>query len=417
MNFTSKISFKKLRDMIFSFDFKCFARKKAGYFSRESPLSFITMMVMMLKLVKKSMQIELNELFDELGKEDFVSKQAFSQARQKIRWEAFEELYNDTVRTAAESDEVRYFKDKYRLLAVDGTTLPLESTKELIKHFGCSGGSKTACTARVSVLQDVYHGILYDAKIGSYRAGERKFAIKHLKKLENIDDRENIVVFDRGYVSDELIAECFKYGHYFVMRIRERWHAKLIEETESGNWLTIKHKGKDYRVRVIKLILENGNPEVLFSNIDFLDEDEFGDIYALRWTIETKYDTIKNIIQLENASGLSVDSVYQDFFACMTIANNIAFLKLDADTIINKNNQNKGLKREYQASNAIIMGMLRQYFVRMVVCDDPEKQEYYMDKFFNAIVRFSDVKQPHRSYPRIDKTQRRRFPLRKKPVL
>ena len=259
--------------------------------------------------------------------------------------------------------------------------------------------------------------MLYDAIIDSYREGERKMALRHLKRLSEFDDMENIILWDRGYVSEDLIAQCCEQGHYFVMRIRDDWHKKLADDTRSGEWGTIKKNGKAYPVRVIKLTLPNGNSETLFSNIDFIETEEFGELYALRWTVETKYDIIKNLIQIENASGMSVISILQDFWACMTIANIMAFAKLEADAKINKNNEGKELKREYQANNAIILGMLRRYFVRMIVADDDKTRDFYAAKFFNSIERFSDVVQEHRSYQRINKSQRRKFPPRKKSVL
>ena len=418
MNRLTRGAIEILRAKLNSLDYKRRSRKSKRNFTRKSRLDFKTMLTMIMRLVKRSMQIELNEVFDELEKETMVSKQAFSQARKKIRPEAIQELYEDTVQSAVESDELRYFKDEYRVLAADGTTVPLENNKELTEHFGYSGGSETACTGRVSVLQDVYHGILYDAIMSPYNEGERMLAMRHIKKLDELDDRENIILFDRGYVSKELIAECCELGHYFVMRIRDRWHTKLIESTKSGEWASIKHDKKEYRVRIIKIILENGDQEVLFTNIDFLDVNDFYDLYGLRWTVETRYDTIKNIIQLENTSGLTVDSVLQDFWACMAVSNILAFVKVGADDVIRLQNEGKNLTRQYHASNAIIMGTLRRYFVRMVVLDDDQIRDEYAKKFFDAIVRFSDVVQPKgRSFPRPKKRKRSNFSLRKKSVL
>jgi len=418
MNQLTRKAIEILRGKINSLEYKNRSRKSKRNFKRKSPLDFKTVMTMIMRLVKRSMQIELNEVFEEMEKETLVSKQAFSQARKKIRHEAIQELYDDTVQNAVESDELRYFKDKYRVLAADGTTVPLENNKELAEYFGCSGGSETACTGRVSVLQDVYHGILYDAIMSPYNEGERMLAMRHMKKLDRLDDRENIVLFDRGYVSKELIAECCELGHYFVMRIRDGWHAKLIESTKSGEWSLIKHDKKEYPVRIIKVILENGDQQVLFTNIDFLDVNEFYELYGLRWTVETRYDTIKNIIQLENMSGLTVNSVLQDFWACMAVSNILAFAKVGADEAIRRNHKDKNLTRRYQASNAIILGMLRSYFVRMVVFDDDQVRQDYAHKFFDAIVRFSDVVQPKgRSFPRSNKRNRSIFSLCKKSVL
>jgi len=124
---------EKIRKAIYSYEFKLDSRTKAGYFTRESLLSFETMMMFMLRLVKKSMQIELNDYFDELEKESFVSKQAFSKARKKIRPEAFEKLFRMTYETGKDANALRYYKGRYRLLADDGTTVALESNAELIR--------------------------------------------------------------------------------------------------------------------------------------------------------------------------------------------------------------------------------------------------------------------------------------------
>ncbi|KJS01219.1 MAG: hypothetical protein VR68_05645 [Peptococcaceae bacterium BRH_c4a] len=58
-------------------------------------MSFMDAVLFILKGLKKTLQIEIDEWFELLGEEITMTKQAFSQLRQKIKPEAFMQL-NDS---------------------------------------------------------------------------------------------------------------------------------------------------------------------------------------------------------------------------------------------------------------------------------------------------------------------------------
>jgi hypothetical protein len=63
---------------------------------------------------------------------------------------------------------------------------------------------------------------------------------------------------------------------------------------------------------------------VLVTNL--LDEtlfptSSFRQLYHLRWGVETLYGVVKTRLQLENFSGLTAESVRQDFYATIFITN------------------------------------------------------------------------------------------------
>ena len=68
--------------------FQCKYKRSAKDFLRDRKLHFATMVSMIIRLVRHSLQIECN-FIGVLMKTKAVSKQAFSQARSKILPEAF----------------------------------------------------------------------------------------------------------------------------------------------------------------------------------------------------------------------------------------------------------------------------------------------------------------------------------------
>jgi hypothetical protein len=72
------------------------------------------------------------------------------------------------------------------------------------------------------------------------------------------------------------------------------------------------------KLRLIRVELNAGKVETLITSLLDTTEfpsDLFGDLYHLRWPVEEDYKVIKNRITVENFSGKSVLSVYQDFHA------------------------------------------------------------------------------------------------------
>ena len=77
------------------------------------------------------------------------------------------------------------------------------------------------------------------------------------------------------------------------------------------------------KVRLVRVELSQ-SVEVLMTNL-WEQEDytinEFKELYAMRWGIETNISLQKNILQLESFSGLTTKAVIQDFYATVFIAN------------------------------------------------------------------------------------------------
>jgi hypothetical protein len=69
--------------------------------------------------------------------------------------------------------------------------------------------------------------------------------------------------------------------------------------------------------------LTSGEREALITNLeeDEVEEKAFPELYYKRWTVETKYNQVKQKMEQENFSGRLVDNVKQNFHAMMTTPN------------------------------------------------------------------------------------------------
>ena len=73
--------------------------------------------------------------------DDFVTQQFLSEARQKVKYEAFQEVFETILEKALTVEDFELFHG-YRLLAIDGTTIQLTNVPEIQASFGGQTPSK-----------------------------------------------------------------------------------------------------------------------------------------------------------------------------------------------------------------------------------------------------------------------------------
>ena len=284
---------------------------------------------------KNSYQDELDNYFKILNHlevaERIVNKGSLSKARKKLKYNAFIEL-NDHM-------TLHYYKyfptaDWYgfNLLAVDGSTCRLPDETEIIEHFGAWNVKKgNPCPkARVSQMFDVLNKITLDAIIKPKSEGERELATYHFLKLTAKD----LILLDRGYPAFWLFKLILSLDANFCARvsctkwkvIRKFYHSgkneavvKLYPTTLSVRKCAEMGLDKNpIKVRLIRIELDNGETEILITSLTdkvLYPLNIFADLYHNRWPVEEDYKAIKCRLQVENFSGKSVLSVYQDFHA------------------------------------------------------------------------------------------------------
>lgn len=422
---------ERLKSLLFSDDFKDRHRLNEKDFTRKRCLTFGIVIIFLLNMIKRALQDELDEFFKLLQGTELavrvVTKSAFSQARKKLKYEAFVEL---------NQVQVAYFYDYFewqtwhglRLLAVDGSTAELPNTPEIIEHFGAwhpaAGG--LCPLARVSQMFDVLNQVTLDAIIAPKALGERALAALHFAALKAGD----LVLMDRDYPAFWLFALILAQKAHFCARmplgvwgVVDRFVATGLAEQivtldpSYGARKECRARGlstEPLTVRLVRVELPSGEIEVLATSL--LDSNAypvrvFKDLYHHRWPVEEDYKAMKCRIEVENFSGKSVLAVYQDFHAKVFTMNLTAILAQPAQKVVQQESQEKKYTYQINMTNAFskmkdtVVLLLRRTNILPL-----------LQRLWQLMIKTIEPIRPGRSYPRKKRVKPKRFSMAYKPI-
>lgn len=411
-------SFKEILDLlshkIGSQDFLSFCRKKPNCFLRNRKMPFENLIYFMLNSVKKTLQIELTNFMQSFSMHKNITKSAYSQQRMNLKHEAFIELNNFLIeKTYAEMPIKRW--NGFRLIGVDGSTLELPKSEEIMNDFGQDNGVPMA---RISTMYDLLNEFILDSTISNYTSSELYLAINHFSKLMPND----LVIMDRGYGAKWLFYLFFQNKTDFVIRVQRGFGKETDEFYSSKEYSKIidvsdlPKKSKKvfktinpFKFRLVKVILENGEIEVLATSL--LDENLyhqqiFKDLYFKRWGTETNLNHLKNHVELANFTGLSTLSIMQDFYANMLITNIQSMILQDARQKLDNNNK----KYEYKLNKNLSLGYMKDRVITILKTGNPN----YYDELIKLFLIEPVPIRPERKNPRNTKRHKRKFYLNQK---
>jgi len=357
-------------------------------------------------MIKESSQNALERYFEKTGEEIHMTQQAFSLARQKIKWEAFRELFDCSVTahyTNYEEEIQRW--NGFRIHAVDGIKLSLPNDEELREYFGTSGAGHSSPTAQGSMLCDMLNKMVIDARIEPMSTGERTLAsmhINHLHSLESFQVWKELVLFDRGYPSFELIQELFELKIHFLMRVRNKFSILIDNLSRGDHVIKLDHNGQQRKIRVIKFRLKSGEMETLITGImdGGVSIKDFKELYFKRWGIETKYNELKNKLEIENFSGRLVDNIRQDFYASLLLTNLSVEFHMEAQEKVDADQKGKGNKWHYKVNVNHEIGVLKDWLILCMLEDNNKKRGEMFEQIVNVLRKRIIPIRPNRSNPR-----------------
>ncbi len=423
-----------LRKIIFSRQFLLQSRFKDTDFTRNRSLPFPSLILFLCNFLKSSYQPELNKFFKILSgsvvSEKVVSKAAFCKARKKIKHEAFSLLNQEAT---------EYFKQHFNprtwhgffLKAIDGSTIKLPNVQDIADHFELwnprQGGPVPM--ARISQMFDPLNKVTTHAIIAPKSKGERDLAASHFEHLTEQD----LVLLDRGYPAFWLFKLILSRGAHFCARIStKKW--KLIRRfMKSGKLeelVTLKipytsisscqQHGLDtlsMQLRLVRVELESGESEVLITSLTNMEQyphHVFASLYHERWPVEEDYKTMKCRIEIENFTGKSVLSVYQDFHARVFSKNITAMLTFAAQERVEQSGA--GRKHSYQINFTQALSTMRDSIVLLFQRTGDGVLEI-IDSLLTTFASAVEPVRPGRKYPRNQKRAHRKFYLTYKPIL
>lgn len=389
-------------------------------FTRSRKLDFLNLITFMLNSNNHSLQKELTEFMRKFTKDSNVSKSAYSQQRIKLKPKAFREL-NDILIQEFYTDNTINEWNGFRLLSIDGSTLELPSSLEIINKFGINNKNNMIPMTKISTLYDLKNNLILDSSIKPNNTNELKMAFDMLTKIRDKD----LLILDRGYGARWFFSYFNLSNINYLVRIQRGfgkeidafWDEPEISKIIEVNELPPKSKiqsfqrkieFKPFKFRLVKVILDNGEIEILATSL--IDEKKypqelFKELYFTRWGIEVNYDHLKNHIEIGNFTGFSEICIKQDFYASMLIANIQALIIRDAQAELDKKLEEKKNKYCYKINRNLSLGFLKDRIVEILISDNPNYMQELKELFQIVPVQIK----PNRKFPRKEQNNKKKF--------
>ena len=377
--------------------------------------------------MRRSIQRELNDFFGKLNESDYsiqhVTKSAFTQARSKLKYESFIELNSSSV-DYFYSNAPFLLWGKHRILAGDGSTIMVPSSKNINTEFEPTGFGPDALSkksiARISLVYDVLNLVTLNAKIDSFKVHE----ITLLKtQLTEIKFKPNdILLLDRGYPSIGLLYELQQRNIGFCVRLKDNWWKEVnamlrANETDKIVKFVLPKKDKELQnifktntdtitVRLVVIELNDGKKEILCTSLVKTKKYKLEDLkqlYHLRWGIEEAYKLFKVRANMDSFSGMTALSVRQDFHAGIFAMNLCAMINFPIEQKVREESRKANLKYIKTINKTNAFSLIRESMMGVFI---KKKIKNFLKILDEILTKTTETIRPNRSYPRNHKQKK-----------
>ena len=346
-----------------------------------------------------------------------VTASAYTQARKKLRHTAFKELSDDIVAIQYEDPTGNKLWKNFRLLGVDGSRIILPSSTEIVEEFGTitvknHTEESTYSCATFECCYDVLNHLAITGILCKGIIYEPELALQIL----NITTENDILIYDRGYCSFKFIATLLQQKKNFIIRCQKScfeaadafFNKKSIDEVITLKVPKRHHKEfqnlnlpLELSIRFVAVVLSTGETEVLITSVidQNITKEDFKELYGLRWEIETFFGILKGRLSLENFTGLSVESIKQDFWSTIFMSNYETIVTYDANQELQQ--ESATLKQKQKVNKAVSFNVIKHQAFNILL-DSTEDNKSKMQKL-KILFKYASVP-----------TREGRNPIRKK---
>jgi len=361
---------------------------------------------------------------------------AFCKARQKVKWEAFEKIFYDSLTVFEQlipSKKTDLWHGK-RLIAIDGSKYTLPRNKATIEEFDTKAGFEHIGKGHypqclVATAYDVLKKVPLAIKVVPVDTSEREIASNMIALLPE----KGVIIHDRGFPS-------FSYQEF----LRNNYNGDYLMRCPSSNTFPavtefIKEGGKDgiieimpslefqrttpketllltrpLKVRVIIGTSHSKEPVILLTTL--IDKKEYSykdllDLYLKRWPVEVHFRNDKCILEVERFHGTSPNNIKQEIFSA-AIVSVIARILTNTDK---DNTDKEGVKARPQFKNA---AMLFAMYAAVIVPDNPLIGVRLFSDVIDLIKKTKDYRhvKKREPFPRICKAPPNKWCIRNRSI-
>lgn len=337
----------------------------------------------------------------QLPQEKPLSSAAFCNARHKLKPSALRALLHDATAAFDRQHGAQHRFHGRRVLAFDGSKIPVQRAPELWQEFGgpCNGHTPQIL---VATLFDVLAKVPLDATVAPYASSERE---QLLCLLDHLRPRD-VLVLDQGFPSYEVIDKLLERKVDFVMRMPVTGNYSGLQDFLRGGRydddirLVPSEQGDaghlgPFTLRVVRRDGPDGKPQVFLTSLRRLSFSRAAiiDLYRLRWEVELFFRLEKgDYLGHHQFHARNPEGVRQEVFALLLFAALSRALMAAAAEI------HQVPYERISQKGALLAAATR--FTVLLLQRHPEHAKKTLQALLKRISRCLDELRRHRSCPR-----------------
>ena len=272
-------------------------------------------------------------------------------------------------------------------------------------------------------MYDALNRMILEASINKVKFNEMAVAESQIAAVrETIGDHPFVVTMDRGYPSTPAFLRMIDSDTCFVARLKasdfKAEQQALASDDEDVNIALTKSRRFHYMgtpdeatvmsrdsftLRMVRVWLDEAQTEyeVLATNLprEKFPAECFGEIYHLRWRIETAYQTLKDRLQMENFTGTKPVLLEQDIYSTIYVSNIAEDIARDIEQ-----ERADHLKNDYKhrmaVNRTLCIGLIKSDLIYILLEKDPGIQDELFQKLYEEISENIVPVRPDRHYQR-----------------
>ena len=409
-------------------------RMNNGDFTRNRKMPFKNVVYYNLNkkgLTSKMEIVEFNEIINCAD----ISSPAVLKQREKLNADIYKEMQNINLKDFYNDykDEVKLFKG-YILTATDGSDFEIPNTNTTRVSYNSTKSNSSVARAHVSNSFDVLNHFVLSTVIGKENADEKEMDVQNLNEIKNMKLPYPIIrVKDRGYTSLKDIYYSNINNDKFVVRLKKSDFRKQITNMKSNDEIItipyqydrvryykdkdpefynlLEESKMDIKVRCIKIILSNGETEILITNLskEEVSTEEMKELYNLRWQIELNYHVLKESLKIELITSSKENLIKQDIYSQMVAFNLLqAFINDEQNSI-----EQKKYKHEMKINTNMAVGFYKKFLLYIMIEEDENKKQQLLETLETSIKSYLVPIRRGRKYPR-KKDKKNKYSINKR---
>jgi len=308
-----------------------------------------------------SSKINLN--FIEKNINTTISKTAFIKKRNNIPSKYFLDINDSFINNIFNNDK------KQRIYGVDGSFINL--FKNFEKYDFCySSTNNSYCQGIISCLYDIENKIPINYFLLKTR-NEREAFRNQIKYLKSGD----IVIFDRGYYSYDIIEKLELIGVNYIFRLKS--NKKEVQYMKKNNIIDYSFINKNINNRIVNYRIDNSEDDYyLLTNLK-KTIDELKDLYWKRWQVEIHFKESKYNLSLNTINLKTENSLKQEIYIHNLIFILYYYFKINVEDTI--------LKSKYKINNKTGIKIFSENIIYLLIYNK------ITNKCFNKINKILNI--------------------------